>query len=202
MPHERIGVFGGTFDPPHVGHLILANETQEQLELTRILWVLTPVPPHKLDQAITPLEHRLAMLDLAIANNPHFELSRVEIDRPGPHYALDTMALLTDQYTDTEITYLVGGDSLHDLPEWHRPKDFIRLCHTIGVMRRPGDSIDLTTLESILPGISIKVRFVDAPLLDISASDIRRRVAEGHSFRYYLPAVVYQYILEHNLYHG
>jgi nicotinate-nucleotide adenylyltransferase len=92
MARERIGLFGGTFDPPHLGHLILASEAQFQLELTRLFWTLTPEPPHKQDQAITPIEHRLAMVNLAIADNPSFEISRAELDRPGPHYALDTIS--------------------------------------------------------------------------------------------------------------
>src|SRR5512147_2567788 len=94
MAHERIGLFGGTFDPPHLGHLILAAEARDQLALTRLLWVLTPTPPHKLHQEITPLEHRLEMIRLAIAGSPEFELSRIEIDRPGPHYTLDTLGLI------------------------------------------------------------------------------------------------------------
>ena len=94
MSHERLGVFGGTFDPPHIGHLILAAEACESLQFDCLLWVLTPVPPHKLDQPIRPLEHRLEMLKLAISDNPKFELSRIEMDRPGPHYTVDTMRLL------------------------------------------------------------------------------------------------------------
>ncbi len=195
-----LGIFGGTFDPPHLGHLILASEARQQLNLTRLLWVLTPIPPHKLDQPITSIEHRLAMLQLAIAGNPDFELSRVEVDRPGPHYALDTVNMLVGQNPGAEMVYLMGGDSLRDLPAWHRPADLVSACRYLGVMHRPGDAIDLPALESILPGITSKVRFVEAPLLDISSRQIRQLIAEGHPFRYYLPPSVYEYILEHNLY--
>jgi len=196
-----LGIFGGTFDPPHLGHLILAVEACQQLGLRRLLWVLTPIPPHKLDQTITPSEHRLAMLQLAIAGNPDFELSRVEMDRRGPHYALDTVNLLAEQNPGAEMVYLMGGDSLRDLPAWHRPADLVSACRYLGVMRRPGDSIHLPALEAILSGITHKIRFVDAPLVEISSREIRQRVAEGRPFRYLLPPAVYDYILEHNLYH-
>ena len=200
MFRERLGIFGGTFDPPHIGHLILASEASVDLQFDRLLWVLTPVPPHKLDHPITPLEHRLAMLKLAIAEEPDFELSRIEMDRPGPHYTVDTMRLLADQYPSAELTLLIGGDSLRDLPTWHRPADLVAACHEIGVIRRPSDLVDLSVWEQQVPGTQAKVRFVDAPLLDISSSDIRRRIRENLPFRYYLSPSVYEYILKNQLY--
>ena len=201
MPRERIGLFGGTFDPPHLGHLILASESHYQLELTRLLWTLTPEPPHKQDQLITSIEHRLAMLNLALADNPCFELSRLELDRPGPHYTLDTIKLVAEQNPDAEIIPVIGGDSLHDLPTWHRPQELLYAAHWIGVMRRPGESANLEELERELPGISSKVHYVDAPLLEIASSEIRSRIANGRPFRYYLPDPVYHYINQHHLYH-
>lgn len=200
MTPERIGLFGGTFDPPHLGHLILASEACAQLNLTRLLWVLTPTPPHKLDQTITPLGQRLAMLELAIADNPAFELSRLELDRRGPHYTLDTILLIQDRSPSADVILLIGGDSLRDLPAWHRPTELVTACREIGVMRRPGDSVDLSALERSLPGIQSKVRFVDAPLLEIASSEIRRRVTAGEPFRYYVPAAVHEYILQQRLY--
>lgn len=195
-----IGIFGGTFDPPHIGHLILAAEARAQFGLDRLLWVLTPDSPLKQDRSITPLHHRLEMVKLALAGAPEFELSRVDIDRPSPHYALDTLKILKDQYPGTNLVYLMGGDSLRDLPLWHRPGDFVAACDVIGVMRRPGDAIDLPGLENNLPSLTAKVRFIDAPLLDISAHDIRARIGEGRPFRYYLPASVYVYIQNQALY--
>ena len=200
MRNERIGIFGGTFDPPHLGHLILASEAWSQLTLTRLLWVLTPTPPHKLDKKITPLEQRLEMLELAIQDTPTFEISRVEIDREGPHYAADTLNLIQDEFPKADLVYLMGGDSLHDLPKWHRARDIVLACREIGVMRRPGDFIKLDTLEAALPGISPKIRFVDAPLLEISSREVRRRAAESWHIRYYLPPQVYRYIREQGLY--
>jgi nicotinate-nucleotide adenylyltransferase len=197
---ERIGLFGGTFDPPHLGHMILASEAQYQLDLTRLLWTLTPEPPHKLDQPITSVEHRLAMVKLAIADNPDFELSRVELDRPGPHYTLETVKLIADQNPDAEIVPIIGEDSLRDLPTWHRPKELLYKCHWVGVMRRPEDEANLEALERELPGISSKVHYVDAPLLEIASRDIRHRIANGEAFRYYLPKPVYEYITQHHLY--
>jgi nicotinate-nucleotide adenylyltransferase len=201
MSHERIGLFGGTFDPPHLGHLILASEAQFQLELTRLLWTLTPEPPHKQDQTITSIEHRLSMVNLAIADNPCFELSRAELDRPGPHYTLDTIKLVAEQNPDAEIVPVIGGDSLHDLPTWHRPQELLYACHWVGVMRRPGETANLQELERELPGITSKVHYVDAPLLEIASREIRSRIANGRPFRYYLPEPVYHYINRHHLYH-
>jgi len=200
MFRERIGVFGGTFDPPHIGHLILATEACEELRFDRLLWVLTPVPPHKLDQSITAIEHRLAMVQLAISDELSFELSRIEIDRPGPHYTVDTMRLLGDKYPSADLILLIGGDSLRDLPTWHRPADLVSACHEIGVIRRPNDSVDLSAWERQVPGTQAKVRFVDAPLLDISSSNIRWRIREKLPFRYYLSPSVYNYILDKELY--
>ena len=200
MSLKRIGVFGGTFDPPHIGHLILAAEACQQLNLERLLWVLTPVSPLKRADEITSLDQRLSMLQLAIAENPAFELSHIEIDSPGPYYTLDTMRRLADRYPSAEAILVIGGDSLRDLPRWHRPADLVSACYEIGVMRRPGDSVDLSALEQQVPGTQAKVRFVDAPLLEISSSDIRRRVREKLPFRYYLSPSVYEYILKNKLY--
>ncbi len=197
---NKLGIFGGTFDPPHIGHLILAQEALGQIHLDRLLWVLTPYPPHKRDRWITPLNDRLKLVLAALADDPAFELSRVDIDRPAPHYAVDTVRLLSEQFPGWELVYLMGGDSLRDLPTWHCPVEFVAACDTLGVMRRPGSHVDLTVLEAAIPGVSIKVHYLDAPLLEITSSDIRRRVAEGRPYRYFLPPQVYQLIQERNLY--
>ncbi|KAF0108482.1 MAG: nicotinate-nucleotide adenylyltransferase [Anaerolineaceae bacterium] len=195
-----IGVFGGTFDPPHLGHLALASAARAQLGLDRLLWMLTPDPPHKQGEVITPIEHRLAMVELALAGHPEFELSRLELDRPGPHYALDTVKLLAEQNPRAGIVYLMGGDSLRGLPTWRRPADLLSALRFVGVMRRPASSPDLPALERILPGITAKVRFVDAPPVDISASGIRSLAAAGKEYRQFVLPAVYDYIVEHGLY--
>ena len=197
---QRIGIFGGTFDPPHLGHLILASEARTQLHLDRLLWVLTSLPPHKLEQPISPLEDRLAMLKLALKDEPDFELSSVDMDRPGPHFTLDTLHLLARQNPNSDLILLIGGDSLHDLPTWHLPDKIIDACNQIGVIRRPGDLIDLSVLEKQIRGITNKVRFVEAPLLEIASHEIRERASEGKPYRYYLLPSVYDYIIEHKLY--
>jgi nicotinate-nucleotide adenylyltransferase len=199
--HQRVGLFGGTFDPPHVGHLILASEAKSQLGLSRVLWTVTPDPPHKQDQSITSLEHRLAMVRLAIEDNPSFEISDVELNRPGPHYTIDTIKLLAEQNPEAEIVPIIGGDSLNDLPTWHEPGELLFAAHWVGVMRRPGEKTDLQELERELPGISAKVHYVEAPLLEIASREIRNRIAAGKPFRYYLPGPVYEYIEQHHLYH-
>ena len=198
---ERIGIFGGTFDPPHLGHLILAAEAQYFLSLDRLLFVLTPDPPHKLDRRITPAEDRLAMLEAVLADNPSFTLSTVELDRAGPHYAVDTVRLIREEYTEELLVYLMGGDSLSELPlNWHAPEQFVGACDELGVMRRPKDEVDLAALETQLPGISAKVKLVDAPLLDIASRQIRRRAREGRPYRYYLPKTVLAVISDRGIY--
>ena len=201
MDKKRLGIFGGTFDPPHVGHLILAAEARDQLNLDCTIWVLTPDPPHKRGQNVSPVPQRLRMVELAVGEDAGFRLSHVDIERPGPHYSLDTVAILREQFPDHELFYLMGGDSLHDLSNWHRPHDFLSLLDGIGVMRRPGDDIDLSELLRELPELNEKLNFVTAPLLEISAQQIRRRAREKRTFRYYLLPSIYQYIQKEKIYH-
>jgi len=200
MPNKKIGLFGGTFDPPHIAHLILASEAVHQFKLSRLLWVLTPDPPHKQENPITPLVHRLPMLQAMISHEPIFELSRLEIDRPGPHYTIDTVRLLSAQEPDAEVHLLIGGDSLWDLPTWRFSADLVAAVSKIGVMRRPDDFFDLAPLESKLPGVAEKVQFLDALLQPVSSRELRRRIAAGEMYRYYLASEVYAYIESNRLY--
>jgi nicotinate-nucleotide adenylyltransferase len=197
---DTLGVFGGTFDPPHLGHLILAAEALQQLQLTRVIWVLTPQPPHKTNLPITALPLRLEMLRHAIANIPGFELSTIEIERPGPHYSLDTIDLLQDRYPTARLILLIGGDSLRDLPTWNRPSELVTAVHSFGVMRRPGDQIDQAALEKSLPGLKTKLRFFETPQIEISATGIRQRIASAGHYRFFLPAGVYDFIEQNKLY--
>ena len=197
---NRIGLFGGTFDPPHIGHLILAGEAVFQFQLDRLLWVLTPDPPHKQDNSITPLDHRMPMLQSMIAHNPKFELSRLEIDRPGPHYTLDTVRLLANQQPDAEIFLLIGEDSLNDLPTWRLAADLVTAVSKIGVMHRPSDSANLAALEAKLPGITEKAHFMNALLQPVSSRELRRRISAGEMYRYYVTPSVYDYIEANQLY--
>ena len=122
------------------------------------------------------------------------------MDRPGPHYTLDTVELIAQQYPEADITPIIGGDSLRDLPTWHRPKELLQACHWVGVMQRPGEQENLEALERSLPGISSKVHYVDAPLLEIASREIRSRISTGQPYRYYLPSPVYEYIQQNHLY--
>jgi nicotinate-nucleotide adenylyltransferase len=196
----RIGVLGGTFNPPHMAHLILAAEAVAKLGLDCLLFVLTQHPPHKRDMGVTSLGHRLDMLEAAIEGNKVFSLSRVEIDRPGPHYAVDTVHLLQSQYPGSELIYIMGEDSLQDLPTWHRARDFVAACHALGVMRRSGNDVNLDAIDGELTGVSKKVQFIDAPVLEIASTDIRQRIAEGRPYRYLVPSAVYHIIEERGLY--
>ena len=195
-----MGIFGGTFDPPHVGHLILAMEAFDQLHLDKVLWVLTPNPPHKIGKEITSTEIRLEMVEASIGDDPAFQLSRVDIDRPGPHYMRDTVDLLRLEFPAASLVFLMGGDSLRDLPTWHEPVDFVRSCDHLGVMHRVGEKIDLDVLEKKIPGISHKVEFIEAPILEISSQKVRQLVSLGKPYRYYLLPSVFEIIQSKGLY--
>ena len=196
----RLGVFGGTFDPPHLGHLILAAEAVDQLHLERVLWVITPDPPHKLGRVISPLAVRMPLLEAALTDEPRFSISRVDVDRPGPQYAVDTLRLLAEEFPGAELIYLLGGDSLRDLPLWYDPLGLLGQVNELGVMRRPGDAVDMALLESILPGITAKTRFVDSPLIEIASNDIRERLRSGRHYAYFLPERVRELIEQNGWY--
>ena len=196
----RLGVFGGTFDPPHIAHLVLAAEAFEQLDLDLVLWVLTLNPPHKQEHTITQLQHRLDLVQAAIGSDPKFRLSRVDINRPPPHYAVDTLTLLRNEFPKAALIYLMGGDSLENLSSWYKPLEFVKQCDALGVMRRPGSEIKKIHLDGSIPDIKSKIRYIDTPLLDISASQIRRRILENRPYRYYVPPVVFKIIEDRHLY--
>ncbi len=195
-----IGVFGGTFDPPHIGHLVLADEARAELNLTTVLWVVTGEPPHKPDRPIIAAEHRLEMVELTIQNDPAFEVSRLEVDRPGPHYAVDTLAQLAAEQPGDDRAYVMGKDSLRDLPSWNSPERFIELTDAIVVLNRPDVEADLELLDEQLPGLANKVRLIGVPLVDVASRDIRQRVASGKPYRYLVARPVADYIAEHGLY--
>lgn len=196
----RIGIFGGTFDPPHIGHQILAMEAYDELKLDTLYWVLAPNPPHKLGLKIAPLDLRVEMVKCATKHDAIFSFSSVDIDRPGPHYVLDTVRIFRKLHSDSELFFIMGGDSLRDMHTWHEPQKFVDGCDWLGVMHRPGDKIDLADIENEFPGISNKIKFIEAPLLEISSNQIRKLISSGKPFRYYLPPEVYEIIIENGLY--
>jgi nicotinate-nucleotide adenylyltransferase len=195
----RLGVLGGTFDPPHVAHLLLAEQARDQLDLDRVLWVPAADPPHKRDSSVLSVEHRMAMVRLSIEDNPGFALSTVDVDRVGPHYTVDMLALLAAQYQGADFYLLIGGDSLRDLPTWQHPAQLIERTQ-LAVMSRPGVSYDLFTLEDAVPGVRNRLLFLDTPLVDVSGRTIRQCVLSGRSIRYLVPEPVREYIVAHNLY--
>ncbi|NLE52458.1 MAG: nicotinate (nicotinamide) nucleotide adenylyltransferase [Chloroflexi bacterium] len=197
-PLRRIGLLGGTFDPPHFGHLILAELAADSLALDRVLFVPAADPPHK-GALRSSAAHRVAMVERAIAGNPRFALSRVDLDRPGPHYSVEMVQLLQAEYPGATLVFLIGGDSLRDLPKWSRPDELIGLVR-LGVMRRPGSTPDLAALERAIPGIRARVDWIDAPQIEISASVLAQRAGAGLSIRYQTPDAVCAYIEDHQLY--
>lgn len=201
---RRIGLLGGTFDPIHIGHLAIAENVRAELNLEVMVFIPAGLPPHKLERMNTAAHHRLAMLKLAIASNPHFTYSRVELDRPGPSYLVDTLHILRQQWgQEVELYFLMGWDSLQELHRWYDPQGILAQLNSIVAVGRPGytDKIEYNReLEARLPGITQRLTVVDTPRLEISSSDLRRRVAQGRPIKYLVPESVEQYIIEQQLY--
>jgi nicotinate-nucleotide adenylyltransferase len=200
---RRLGILGGTFDPPHYGHLAAAEEAFEQAGLSRVLFVPTGQPPHKPDCPITPAARRVEMTALAIADNPRFALSRIDVDRPGPSYTADLLALLQAEYgPEAALYFICGMDMLASFLTWHEPERVISQCHLLAVQRPGTPDVDLASLEQQLPALRGRVQMLRVPGVDISASEIRARFSAGRSVRYLLPPVVVAYAAEHALYRG
>ncbi len=201
---RRVGVIGGTFDPIHYGHLVIAEEVYATLDLAEMVFVPAGQPPHKPGRVVTAAQHRLAMLELAIASNPHFTISYIDLERKGPSYTVETLRLLRKQWgAQTAIYFVIGWDSLEELLSWYDPADVLeQLTHLVAV-HRPGHTEVpgyREQLEKHLPGIGQRLITVPAPQLDISATDLRLRVAEGRPIKYQVPEAVEQYIVQHELY--
>jgi len=197
----NIGVLGGTFDPIHIGHLILAEEVRARLNLAEILFVPAGQPWLKVDSPISPAEHRVQMVRLALADKPYFKLSTMEIERAGPTYTVDTIVELKAQLgTGDELFFILGWDNLAKLPQWRQPSRLITLCRLVAVPRPDYPRPDLKALEASIPGLSQRVTLMEKPEIDISASAIRDRVAQGLSIRHLVPKPVERYIKEHKLY--
>ncbi len=198
----RIGVLGGTFDPVHRGHILMAEEARDTLSLSEVLLVPAGRPMSKPARPITPAEHRLAMLCLAVAGKPHLQVSTMEIERPGPSYTVDTIYQFRRQYGNDDIYFILGWDSLEQVPEWHEPALLIRLCFLAAVPRPGYPHPDLQILETAIPGISGRVVFLEKPQVDINASSIREKAAAGISIDDLVLAPVAEYIIKHKLYTG
>jgi nicotinate-nucleotide adenylyltransferase len=197
----KLGVFGGTFDPIHNGHLAVADEVREELNMDRVLFVPTGQPWLKSDRPITAAKHRVEMVRLAITGRAYCQMSMIEIERKGPSYTLDTMAELWKRLGDgDEQFFIMGWGSLNELPQWREPERIIRLCRLVAVPRLGYPRPDLKSLEKSIPGISQRVIILERPQVDISASDIRERVSRGLSISGLVPEAVERYIREGGLY--
>jgi nicotinate-nucleotide adenylyltransferase len=204
-----IGVMGGTFDPIHIGHLAIGEEAREALGLDVVLFVPAGRPPHKPASAVTAVEHRVAMVELGITDNPAFELSRIEVDRPGPSYTVDTVEALArregraapaGQSGVQDVVLILSAETFGELPSWHEP-DRLFAAGRIAVVPREGyPAPDAAWLTEAFPGREARVAYLEGPRLGLSSTAIRERVATGRSIRYLVPASVEAYIADHGLY--
>ncbi len=196
---------GGTFDPIHYGHLVIAEEVRTVLDMAEMIFIPAGQPPHKPGRVITPAHHRLAMVELAIAADPHFTISLVEMERPGLSYLVDTLRILRTQMgTEVELSFIIGWDSLEELHTWHEPLGILAQLDFLVAVNRPGyvdgGAYNNKQLEARLPGITQRLRVVQAPQFNVSSTDLRQRVAENRPIKYQVPESVERYIFEHGLY--
>jgi nicotinate-nucleotide adenylyltransferase len=199
----KLGIFGGTFDPVHYGHLLLAECCAEQCALDQVWFLPASIPPHKKDRTHTAAEHRIEMLKLATAGNERLTVCTYETDRGGVNYTVDTLTHLNGEDPSRELFFLLGGDMLADIPNWREPKKICELAVLVAVHRAGLPPLDFSCLSSVAgPERIEEFRRVQVamPEMGISASDIRSRVAEGKSIRYQTPRAVEKYIETHGLY--
>ena len=195
----RVGILGGAFNPPHVGHLVCGQEALVQLELEKVVFMPAGQPPHRELEGDPGAEARLEMVELATGDDARFAISRTELDRPGPSYTADTLRELREKATDDELFLILGGDQAAALPRWHEPQTVLSLA-TVAVVERTNwsrNAIGITIGR--LPGAE-RIRYLDMPMMQISSSSIRRRVAEGKPIRYLVPDRVASYIGANGLY--
>jgi nicotinate-nucleotide adenylyltransferase len=199
----RIGVFGGTFDPVHLGHLILAEQCREQAQLDEVVFVPAARPPHKLEHELTPFSQRAEMLALAVAGHNAFQIDDLEKDRPGPSYTVDTLEELNRRHRGATLALLLGSDCLPDLVSWRAPARIIELAELV-LVERPGWALwPAARLRSSLaldPAVALRHHVVHNPAIEIASRDLRRRVGQGHTIRYLVPRAVEAYVMAHRLY--
>jgi nicotinate-nucleotide adenylyltransferase len=197
---HRVGIFGGTFDPIHIGHLILAEEAHFQLGLDCVYVVPAGDPPHKRHRRLTPAAQRIHMCKLATADIDYIVISSLDADRPGPHYTSDMVRLMRRKVgPETELYFLMGLDSLRDLPAWHEAAWLVENCRLVA-LNRHDVTLDWDALEAALPGVRVKVTILDMPELEISSNALQQRVRTGQPIRHQVPRAVEEYINAHGLY--
>ncbi|MBX9624475.1 MAG: nicotinate (nicotinamide) nucleotide adenylyltransferase [Gemmataceae bacterium] len=198
----RVGIFGGTFDPVHLGHLILAEQCRDQAGLDEVWFLPSYSPPHKAPAGVSRFEHRCDMVELATAGHPHFRLDRIEKELPPPSYTAETLAELHRRHPGDEFHLLMGSDSLPDLPGWYEPRRVIEQAGLV-VVPRPG--VMLWTADRLAKALgldvsAVRLRFVACPMIEIASRELRRAVADGLSIRYLVPRAVEEYVRERKLY--
>jgi nicotinate-nucleotide adenylyltransferase len=191
---KNVGIFGGTFDPPHLAHLIAGERAVEAFALEKLLFIPASIPPHKSDVRISAAEHRLAMVEIATKGNDRFAVSRIELDRPAPSYTIDTLYEIQQQYSPGKIFLFIGLDQFATFNTWRETEKIFEMAEVV-VMARPTHTFDEIDLE-----LMKRVKVLSIPLLDISSTDIRERVREGKSIRYVVPDGVREYIAKQRLY--
>ena len=197
----KIGVMGGTFDPIHKGHVIVAEEVRTRLSLAEVLFVPAGQPWLNKTGAISAAEHRVQMVRLAIADKPYFRLTTMEVERAGPSYTIDTITELKAQLEPgDELFFILGWDNLAQLPQWRQARRLIELCRLVAVPRPGYPPPDLDSLSTVISGLSQRVIILDKPEVDIGATEIRKRVAQGLSIDHLVPEPVAEYIRKHQLY--
>ena len=193
-----VGILGGTFDPIHIAHLAIAEEAREALGLSKVLFIPAAMPPHKVDRPVSDPEHLMAMVELAIADNPAFEASRIELGRTGPSYTVDTLEALGADGAD--LVLILSAEAFRDLRTWHRPERILELARLAVVPRDGFPDTNRSFLAEHFPGFEDRATFLGGPRLRLSASELRERAASGRSLRYLVPDAVAAYIGDHALY--
>ncbi len=197
----RLGIYGGSFDPVHLGHLLLAETCREACELDRVLFLPCGQSPHKPRGAVATGQQRAEMLAFAVAGDPRFGVCRIELERSGPSFTVETLRQLRVEQPDSEFFFLMGADSLADLPLWREPQAILELATIVAVNRGHRPPPDWSSLESRLgPSVRDRVRFVTMPAIDLSATEIRERIRLGQSVRFRVPRAVEEYIRHNGLY--
>ena len=194
-----LGILGGTFDPPHIGHLILAETARQQLGLEQVLFLPAGEPPHKSARPLSPAAIRLQMTQLAVTGNDAFVVSPLDVEREPPHYTATLLPLLRRRHPGATLWLLIGGDSLRDLPTWHQPREVVRQSR-IAVLPRPGAPLHWEMLEQALPDLRARVTMLDGPHVALSSTRLRAWAAEGRSLRYLVPPAVCRLIGDSRLY--
>ena len=198
---RRIGLLGGTFDPPHLGHLWLGETAFEQLDLDAVWFLPVGDPPHKADRKITAVQHRLQMSALAIQEIAYFKLDSTDATRQPPHSTTSLLTILKERYPNDVFWLLIGADSLRDFPKWIQPQEIIQHCR-LGVLPRRGAVINLDALETAVPKLKAAVDWLDGPTIDLSSTAIREWAKEGRSLRFLTNTAVRDYIQKYNLYNA